>query len=247
MLATFYAKALDADLPNSLLHDTWAKDVVEQARLRLVQDDDHPSHCAVGEHAQSRTSTRWTRQFLAVHPRLDRVASRVRAGQSVLPHRSRARRRVVRRRLPRRRRAANPAVPRARRAVRPRGAGGRSESRCRSSASVMTPRASSECARETSWFSGYGRSEYTVADSASSSSRRSLKLGTGGVTGGVVERVAQAVEAGLPRRHGILDAVLGRHPRPHLVAVDDLLQALSLSHVGSIVSRRPGASRRGCR
>ena len=46
------------------------------------------------------------------------------------------------------------------------------------------------------------------------------------VTGGVVERVAEAVEAGLPRRHGILDAVLRRHPRPHLIAVDDLLQGV---------------------
>ena len=45
-----------------------------------------------------------------------------------------------------------------------------------------------------------------------------------GVAGGVVERVAESVEAGLPRRDGVLDAVLRRHPRPHLVARHDLLQ-----------------------
>src|SRR5690349_15478900 len=48
---------------------------------------------------------------------------------------------------------------------------------------------------------------------------------------GVVQRVAQAVETGLPRRHRILDAVLGGHHRPHLIALDDLLKSLdALAH-----------------
>lgn len=68
MLATLYAKALDADLPNSLLHDTWAKDVV--ARL-----DYDWTRTTITPRTAPSVSTRaahfdtWVRQFLAVYPR----------------------------------------------------------------------------------------------------------------------------------------------------------------------------------
>src|ERR1700742_1042109 len=44
------------------------------------------------------------------------------------------------------------------------------------------------------------------------------------VAGGVVERVAHAVQTCLPRRHGVFDAPLGRQPRPDLIALNDLLK-----------------------
>src|SRR6478672_3814872 len=44
------------------------------------------------------------------------------------------------------------------------------------------------------------------------------------VAGGVVERVAHAVQTCLPRRHRVFDAPLGRHARPDLIALNDLLQ-----------------------
>ena len=68
MLATLYAKGLDADLPNSVLHDTWARDVV--ARL-----DYDWSRTTITPRSSPAVTTRsahfdaWTRQFLAVHPR----------------------------------------------------------------------------------------------------------------------------------------------------------------------------------
>lgn len=68
MLATLYAKALDADLPHSLLHDTWAKDVV--ARLdydwsrTTITPRTAPSVSMRAAHFDA-----WVRQFLAVHPR----------------------------------------------------------------------------------------------------------------------------------------------------------------------------------
>jgi O-methyltransferase involved in polyketide biosynthesis len=68
MLATLHAKALDADLPNSVLHDTWARDVV----ARLDYDWSRTSMTSRNAPSVSMRSAhfdRWTRQFLAVHPR----------------------------------------------------------------------------------------------------------------------------------------------------------------------------------
>lgn len=67
MLATLYAKALDADLPNSVLHDTWARDVVD----RIDYDWSRTSITARNSPSVTTRSAhfdRWTRQFLAVHP-----------------------------------------------------------------------------------------------------------------------------------------------------------------------------------
>lgn len=67
MLATFYAKALDADLPNSVLHDTWARDIVD----RIEYDWSQTSITAANSPAVTTRSAhfdRWARQFLAMHP-----------------------------------------------------------------------------------------------------------------------------------------------------------------------------------
>lgn len=67
MLATFYAKALDADLPNSILHDHWAKQIVD----RIDYDWSRTSITAGNSPAVTTRSAHfdhWTRQFLAVHP-----------------------------------------------------------------------------------------------------------------------------------------------------------------------------------
>lgn len=67
MLATFYAKALDADLPNSILHDRWAKQIVE----RIDYDWTRTTMTAGRSPAVTTRSAHfddWTRQFLAVHP-----------------------------------------------------------------------------------------------------------------------------------------------------------------------------------
>jgi hypothetical protein len=37
----------------------------------------------------------------------------------------------------------------------------------------------------------------------------------------LIKRIANAIEARFPRRHRILNPVLGRHPAPNLVAVND--------------------------
>jgi O-methyltransferase involved in polyketide biosynthesis len=68
MLATLYAKALDADLPRPILADHYAKNVV--ARL----DYDWSQTTITARSAPSVTTRTahfdlWTRQFLAVHPR----------------------------------------------------------------------------------------------------------------------------------------------------------------------------------
>lgn len=68
MLATLHAKAIDADLPNSVLHDTWARDVVG----RIDYDWSRTSMTARNAPSVSMRSAHfdtWTRQFLAVHPR----------------------------------------------------------------------------------------------------------------------------------------------------------------------------------
>lgn len=68
MLATLYAKALDADTPGSVLNDTWARGIVDQI------DYDWPSTTITARNAPSVTLRSahfdsWTAQFLAVHPR----------------------------------------------------------------------------------------------------------------------------------------------------------------------------------
>ncbi len=67
MLATLYAKALDADNPASVLGDHWAGDVVRQI------DYDWSTTTITARNAASVTLRSahfdtWTRQFLAVHP-----------------------------------------------------------------------------------------------------------------------------------------------------------------------------------
>ncbi|GAS99321.1 O-methyltransferase [Mycolicibacterium canariasense] len=67
MLATFYAKALDADLPNSILHDRWARQIVD----RIDYDWTRTTMTAGRSPAVTTRSAHfdeWTRQFLAVHP-----------------------------------------------------------------------------------------------------------------------------------------------------------------------------------
>ncbi|MDT5014978.1 MAG: hypothetical protein QOD39_1138, partial [Mycobacterium sp.] len=67
MLATFYAKALDADLQNSILHDRWAKEIVERIdydwKKTAITAANSPSVTTRSAHFDN-----WTRQFLAVHP-----------------------------------------------------------------------------------------------------------------------------------------------------------------------------------
>ena len=67
MLATLYAKALDADAPDSILHDNYARDIVDRI------DYDWASTTITARNAPSVTMRsahfdEWTRQFLAEHP-----------------------------------------------------------------------------------------------------------------------------------------------------------------------------------
>jgi O-methyltransferase involved in polyketide biosynthesis len=67
MLATLYAKALDADRPDSILHDTYAKDIVDRI------DYDWAATTITSRNAPSVTMRsahfdEWTRQFLAALP-----------------------------------------------------------------------------------------------------------------------------------------------------------------------------------
>ncbi|MBN9633981.1 MAG: class I SAM-dependent methyltransferase [Actinobacteria bacterium] len=67
MLATLYGKALDADLPNSVLHDTYARDVV----AAIDYDWSRTTMTAArspGVTLRSAYFDMATRQFLAVHP-----------------------------------------------------------------------------------------------------------------------------------------------------------------------------------
>jgi O-methyltransferase involved in polyketide biosynthesis len=68
MLATLHAKALDADRPDSILHDTWARDVVQQLDYDWSLTSMTPRN-APSVSMRSGHFDRWTRQFLAVHPR----------------------------------------------------------------------------------------------------------------------------------------------------------------------------------
>ena len=67
MLATFYAKALDADLEKPILGDRWAKDIVDRI-------DYDWSKTTITARTSPSVTTRsahfddWARQFLAVHP-----------------------------------------------------------------------------------------------------------------------------------------------------------------------------------
>src|SRR5882757_1877258 len=68
MLATFYAKALDAGLPEPILGDRFAKDIVD----RIDYDWKRTSITAANSPSVTTRSAhfdRWTRQFLAVHPK----------------------------------------------------------------------------------------------------------------------------------------------------------------------------------
>ncbi len=67
MLATFYAKALDAGLDNPILGDRWARDIVD----RLDYDWSKTTITARNSPAVTTRSAHfdnWARQFLAVHP-----------------------------------------------------------------------------------------------------------------------------------------------------------------------------------
>lgn len=67
MLATLYAKALDAEGPDSVLNDTWARDIVAQIdydwAATTINRRNAPSVTLRAAHFDS-----WTRQFLADHP-----------------------------------------------------------------------------------------------------------------------------------------------------------------------------------
>jgi O-methyltransferase involved in polyketide biosynthesis len=67
MLATFYAKALDADLPKPILGDRFAKEIVERIdydwKKTAITPANSPSVTTRSAHFD-----RWARQFLAVTP-----------------------------------------------------------------------------------------------------------------------------------------------------------------------------------
>lgn len=67
MLATLYAKALDADSPKSILHDRYAKDAVERIdydwAATTITARRAPSVAIRSAHFDN-----WARQFLAAHP-----------------------------------------------------------------------------------------------------------------------------------------------------------------------------------
>lgn len=67
MLATFYAKALDADLPKPILGDQWAKDIVD----RIDYDWSKTSITKANSPSVTTRSAHfdhWARQFLAINP-----------------------------------------------------------------------------------------------------------------------------------------------------------------------------------
>jgi O-methyltransferase involved in polyketide biosynthesis len=67
MLATFYAKALDADLPNPILGDLWAKEIVDRIDYdwskTAITKANSPSVTTRSAHFDN-----WARQFLVVNP-----------------------------------------------------------------------------------------------------------------------------------------------------------------------------------
>jgi O-methyltransferase involved in polyketide biosynthesis len=68
MLATFYAKALDADLPDPILGDRFAKDIVDRIdydwKRTAITAANSPSVTTRSAHFDG-----WARQFLAAHPK----------------------------------------------------------------------------------------------------------------------------------------------------------------------------------
>lgn len=67
MLATFYAKALDARLPNPILGDDMAADIAERIDYDWARTSITPAR-APSVTTRSAHFDRWARQFLAVHP-----------------------------------------------------------------------------------------------------------------------------------------------------------------------------------
>jgi O-methyltransferase involved in polyketide biosynthesis len=91
MLATLYAKALDADSPRSILHDHYAKAAVDRIDYDWTRTT-ITARSALGVASRSAHLDHWTTQFLAVHPEatvlhlgcgLDARVSRVDPGPGV--------------------------------------------------------------------------------------------------------------------------------------------------------------------
>lgn len=68
MLATLYAKALDADAPHSILHDRYARAAVDRIDYDWSRTTVTPGR-APSVAIRSAHFDHWVRQFLAVHPR----------------------------------------------------------------------------------------------------------------------------------------------------------------------------------
>ena len=68
MLATLYAKALDADAPHSILNDHYAKAAVDRIDYDWSRTTVTPG-TAPSVAIRSAHFDRWVRQFIAVHPR----------------------------------------------------------------------------------------------------------------------------------------------------------------------------------
>ncbi|MBO0881328.1 MAG: class I SAM-dependent methyltransferase [Mycobacterium sp.] len=67
MLATFYAKALDADFEDPILGDRYAKEIVDRIDYDW-QKTSITAHRTASVTTRSAHFDAWTRQFLAVHP-----------------------------------------------------------------------------------------------------------------------------------------------------------------------------------
>ena len=66
MLATLYAKALDAQSPHSVLHDEYARAAVERIEYDWSRTTITPTSAA-GVAMRSAHFDRWAREFLAAH------------------------------------------------------------------------------------------------------------------------------------------------------------------------------------
>src|SRR5690349_17018397 len=67
MLATFYAKAVDADLPQPILGDQLAKEIAQRIDYDWKQTSITPANSPAVT-TRSAHFDRWVRQFLAVRP-----------------------------------------------------------------------------------------------------------------------------------------------------------------------------------
>ncbi len=67
MLATFYAKALDADLEKPILGDRWARDIVDRIDYDWTKTT-ITARTSPSVTTRSAHFDKWARQFLAVHP-----------------------------------------------------------------------------------------------------------------------------------------------------------------------------------